>query len=194
MPIEEPPLGWRHPHYWEPQGGFVRIDRLQATLPPSHRSAPSSSNSLEFFSCGTPRRLQPDADADDDDDWTLWSSVEKLLCAPRPAPKAVSGDAEQEEDPEPPLPDGTQERFMRTADSIKQWRPSKSQPSDDEKLRLYALFKQGTEGRAKGAPPSGFDLVATAKYNAWKQCGPMARGRAQLDYIAEAEAQMARYR
>lgn len=37
------------------------------------------------------------------------------------------------------------ERFNEAAESVKTWKPKK-EPSDDEKLLVYALFKQATTG------------------------------------------------
>ena len=186
---EEPPDGWRHPHLWEPQGGFVRVvDDIEPEAAPQKEKSSRASSSAGFLSCGNARRPDDDGD-DDEEEWGLWSSIEKLLCSPPQRAKAAV--VVVEEDPEPPLPAGTEERFMKASASIKKWRPARP-PSDEEKLRLYALFKQGTEGRARGEPPPPFDLVGSAKWNAWIKLGSMARGRAMLDYIAEAEAQMAR--
>lgn len=40
-------------------------------------------------------------------------------------------------------------------------------PDNDTLLKLYALFKQATQGDANGEPPSSFDFVRRAKYDAW---------------------------
>src|SRR3546814_9124898 len=37
-------------------------------------------------------------------------------------------------------------------------------PDNDTLLRLYALYKQGSEGDVSGPKPGFFDFVATAKY------------------------------
>ena len=37
-------------------------------------------------------------------------------------------------------------------------------PDNDTLLRLYALYKQGSEGDVQGAKPGFFDFVGTAKY------------------------------
>ena len=36
-------------------------------------------------------------------------------------------------------------------------------------LRLYALYKQGSEGDVTGARPGFFDFVGAAKYEAWEK-------------------------
>lgn len=40
-------------------------------------------------------------------------------------------------------------------------------PDNDTLLRLYALYKQGSEGDVSGPKPGFFDFVGTAKYEAW---------------------------
>ena len=40
-------------------------------------------------------------------------------------------------------------------------------PDNDTLLRLYALYKQGSEGDVSGDKPGFFDFVGTAKYEAW---------------------------
>src|SRR3546814_14991781 len=39
-------------------------------------------------------------------------------------------------------------------------------PDNDTLLRLYALYKQGSEGDVSGPKPGFFDFVATANYEA----------------------------
>ena len=41
-------------------------------------------------------------------------------------------------------------------------------PSNDILLKLYALYKQATDGDVSGDRPGGFDFKAIAKYNAWE--------------------------
>ena len=40
-------------------------------------------------------------------------------------------------------------------------------PDNQTLLRIYALFKQATEGDASGKRPGFTDLVGRAKYDAW---------------------------
>ena len=39
-------------------------------------------------------------------------------------------------------------------------------PDNDTMLRLYALYKQGSDGDVSGPAPGMFDFVASAKYQA----------------------------
>jgi diazepam-binding inhibitor (GABA receptor modulator, acyl-CoA-binding protein) len=41
-------------------------------------------------------------------------------------------------------------------------------PSNEDLLRLYAFFKQSTEGDISGERPGGFDFKGAAKYDDWK--------------------------
>jgi len=40
-------------------------------------------------------------------------------------------------------------------------------PSNDDLLKLYALFKQSTDGDISGERPGGFDFKGAAKFDAW---------------------------
>ena len=40
-------------------------------------------------------------------------------------------------------------------------------PDNNTLLRLYALYKQATEGDATGEGPNAFDFIARAKFDAW---------------------------
>lgn len=42
-------------------------------------------------------------------------------------------------------------------------------PDNDTMLRLYGLYKQGSEGDVSGPKPGFFDFVGTAKYEAWEK-------------------------
>ena len=56
-------------------------------------------------------------------------------------------------------------------------------PDNQELLKLYALFKQATEGDVSGDPPGGFDFKGAAKYNAWKAESGRSQEDAMSDYI-----------
>jgi diazepam-binding inhibitor (GABA receptor modulator, acyl-CoA-binding protein) len=57
-------------------------------------------------------------------------------------------------------------------------------PGDDVLLRLYALYKQGTQGDVGEKRPGVFDLVGRAKYDAWKALAGTAPDDAQQRYVA----------
>jgi acyl-CoA-binding protein len=60
-------------------------------------------------------------------------------------------------------------------------------PSNETLLQLYSLYKQATEGDAKGEAPNMFDFVAKAKYEAWLSLKGKTPEAAMKDYIALVE-------
>ncbi len=56
-------------------------------------------------------------------------------------------------------------------------------PDNLAKLRLYALYKQGTMGDATGERPGMFDFVGRAKYDAWKDLAGTGQDEAKERYI-----------
>jgi len=60
----------------------------------------------------------------------------------------------------------------------------KTEPSNEEKLRLYALFKQSTVGENFSPKPGMLDFVGSAKWQAWKKLGPMSSLDAEKEYVS----------
>ncbi|HEX5757455.1 MAG TPA: acyl-CoA-binding protein [Arenimonas sp.] len=56
-------------------------------------------------------------------------------------------------------------------------------PDNDTMLRLYALYKQGSEGDVKGPKPGFFDFVGTAKYEAWEKLEGTSSEQAMKKYV-----------
>lgn len=56
-------------------------------------------------------------------------------------------------------------------------------PDNDTLLRLYALYKQGSEGDVSGPKPGFFDFVGTAKYEAWAKLKGTTPDEAMKKYI-----------
>ena len=56
-------------------------------------------------------------------------------------------------------------------------------PSNEVLLKIYALYKQATEGDIKGERPGGFDFKAAAKYNAWESLQGKTTDEAMTEYI-----------
>jgi len=56
-------------------------------------------------------------------------------------------------------------------------------PSNEELLRLYALYKKATEGDVTGERPGGFDFKGIAKYDAWLALKGKSREEAMQEYI-----------
>ena len=60
----------------------------------------------------------------------------------------------------------TEEKFKKSENTVK---TLKKRPSNDELLKLYALFKQATQGDVSGSRPSLINVKARAKWDAWKE-------------------------
>jgi len=60
---------------------------------------------------------------------------------------------------------------------------AKKDPGNDLKLRLYANFKQATEGDVKGDKPGFTDFVNRAKYEAWAKLKGTSPDDAMKAYI-----------
>ena len=56
-------------------------------------------------------------------------------------------------------------------------------PDNDTLLRLYALYKQGSEGDVSGDKPGFFDFVGTAKYEAWEKLAGTKSEDAMKKYV-----------
>jgi acyl-CoA dehydrogenase len=56
-------------------------------------------------------------------------------------------------------------------------------PTPVQKLELYGLYKQATEGDISGPAPSATDFVARAKHQAWEKCQGMTKQQAMQAYI-----------
>jgi acyl-CoA-binding protein len=57
-------------------------------------------------------------------------------------------------------------------------------PDNDMLLKLYALYKQGSEGDLRRTQPGFFDFVGTAKHEAWMQLNGVPEDEAMRRYIA----------
>jgi len=58
-----------------------------------------------------------------------------------------------------------------------------TRPGNDVLLRLYALYKQGSQGDATGSRPGLFDPVGRAKFDAWKGLAGTGQPEAQRLYV-----------
>ena len=56
-------------------------------------------------------------------------------------------------------------------------------PDDSVLLRLYALFKQGSEGDVTGDRPGFFDFKGGAKYDAWEKLKGTPQEAARQQYV-----------
>ena len=59
--------------------------------------------------------------------------------------------------------------------------------TNDNKLELYSLYKQATEGNCYLDEPWAFQITAHAKWKAWRGLVGMKKPEAQLLYIQKVE-------
>ncbi|QJR11100.1 hypothetical protein DSM104443_02171 [Usitatibacter rugosus] len=64
---------------------------------------------------------------------------------------------------------------------------AKKDPGNDMKLKLYAHYKQATEGDVKGDKPGFTDFVNRAKYEAWGKLKGMGPDDAMTAYVKLAD-------
>jgi len=56
-------------------------------------------------------------------------------------------------------------------------------PDNNNLLKLYALYKQGTSGDAAGERPGMADFIARAKYDAWAGIAGTSKEEAMRQYV-----------
>lgn len=74
----------------------------------------------------------------------------------------------------------TQEQFEA---AVAKSKTLTSRPDNNDLLKLYALYKQATEGDVSGDRPGGFDFKAIAKYDAWLAEKGKSAEEAREDYV-----------
>jgi diazepam-binding inhibitor (GABA receptor modulating acyl-CoA-binding protein) len=73
------------------------------------------------------------------------------------------------------------QQFNNAAENVK----NLSFVSDDNKLKLYGLYKQATVGDVNTERPSGmFNIKEKAKYDAWNENKGMSKETAMNDYVS----------
>jgi peroxisomal 3,2-trans-enoyl-CoA isomerase len=76
-----------------------------------------------------------------------------------------------------------QKNFEFIVDAVKNSTPlAEGGPTDTEKLKFYALYKQATVGKCNTTQPWAFNVVERAKWNAWNDLGNMSKQTAMLKY------------
>ena len=60
----------------------------------------------------------------------------------------------------------------------------KERPDNKTLLKIYALYKQATDGDNAGKRPGFTDLVGRAKFDAWAEMKGTSKDKAMEDYIA----------
>lgn len=76
--------------------------------------------------------------------------------------------------------DSLEQRFEAAARESKSL---ESRPDDETLLKIYALYKQGSQGDVTGERPGFFDFVGGAKWDAWDALRGKDRAQAMAEYI-----------
>ena len=58
-----------------------------------------------------------------------------------------------------------------------------ARPDNEILLKLYALYKQATQGDVDSEPPHSFDLVRRAKFDAWSALKGTTKADAMQQYV-----------
>ncbi|NNL14703.1 MAG: acyl-CoA-binding protein [Acidimicrobiia bacterium] len=77
------------------------------------------------------------------------------------------------------------DRFANAAEESK---TLPERPGNDDMLKLYALYKQGSLGDVAGDRPGMMDFVGRAKYDAWADVAGMSQDDAMTAYIELVES------
>ena len=80
--------------------------------------------------------------------------------------------------------DDLKTRFEAAAAAAKK---TKKRPDNATLLKLYAFYKQATDGDVAGTRPGGFDFVGGAKYDAWMKLKGMSADDAMQSYIKQVD-------
>ncbi|WP_299758615.1 acyl-CoA-binding protein [uncultured Pontibacter sp.] len=74
----------------------------------------------------------------------------------------------------------TQEEFEN---AVAKSKTLSERPSNDVLLKLYALYKQASEGDVNTDRPGGFDFKNIAKWDAWKKQEGKSQDSAREEYV-----------
>jgi len=73
-----------------------------------------------------------------------------------------------------------QDRFIQAQEDVNRLA---ERPDNNTMLKLYALYKQATQGDVSGEQPGGFDFVRRAKFDAWSGIKGTSAADAMQQYI-----------
>jgi len=72
--------------------------------------------------------------------------------------------------------------------AVKESKELSSKPDNETLLKLYSLYKQGTEGDINTDPPANpFDFVNKAKHQAWFDLKGITKEEAMQQYVSLVE-------
>jgi len=72
----------------------------------------------------------------------------------------------------------------RFNDAVAASKTLSERPDNMTLLKMYSLYKQGSQGDATGERPGMTDFVARAKWDAWQTQSGKSREQAMEEYVA----------
>ena len=82
------------------------------------------------------------------------------------------------------------EAFQKAAEEVK---TLAGDPSNDEKLKIYSLYKQATIGDVNTTRPGMLDMTGKAKWDAWSGRKGTSKEDAEAEYITTVEELKGKY-
>jgi len=82
------------------------------------------------------------------------------------------------------------EAFKKAAEEVK---TLATDPSNDEKLKIYSLYKQATIGDVNTSRPGMLDMTGKAKWDAWSGRKGTSKEDAEAEYITTVEELKGKY-
>eukprot|EP00937_MAST-01D_sp_MAST-1D-sp2_P000146 g146.t1 len=82
-----------------------------------------------------------------------------------------------------------EEQFEQAWASVKEWKRTNGDPTNEEKLAMYSLGKQARQGDCNEPQPSMFYFETKAKWSAWDSRKGMSKEEAMQKYIDELKRQ-----
>lgn len=74
----------------------------------------------------------------------------------------------------------TEQLFLNASNAVMNLN---KEPTNEEKLQLYGLYKQAKFGDNNTSQPSFIDFKNKAKWSAWESCKGKSKGDAMIEYI-----------
>lgn len=74
------------------------------------------------------------------------------------------------------------DNFDFAVEQVRNSKPVANGPSNEEKLKFYAYYKQAVIGKCNTQQPSMLNMTERAKWNAWNSLGSMDKETAMLKY------------
>ena len=107
---------------------------------------------------------------------------EAALVAPAPAPAIAVAAPRVAAAPK----DDLKQRFEQAVEKVRT-APADGpfKPSNELKLKMYALYRQATDGNVQGKRPGMLDIVARYKYDAWAMAKGLSADEAMRKYLEE---------